>query len=397
MGEIRVGSLVSVTGICRTDAKVAVGTPGAHPLLFHVDMRSPEDLKVLAPPSWWTVRHLMLLLAGLLVIALAVAGWALALRLRVARQKREIERVVRLERERAKLLEAISSAMPLEELLEAICGLVGAFAPGLSCWCTLTGPILANDETHECASTVGQPAPVELLSLPLGDKDGEPAGSFRVGAEQPRTPTPEESEVIAAAGGLAALALNQRRMYEELQYRSLHDGLTALANRRCADQQMEAALEDVRAHGGSLLVAYIDIDGFKEVNDQHGHKLGDLYLQEIAARLRKQKRRGDLLARMGGDEFLMIARGRAPVEPELYRQRLEGAFAEPFLLDGVWIEGAASVGVAVYPLHGDSVAELQRYADAEMYAIKRGRRGSDPCAEAADGLVAEGNGRGRSR
>ena len=373
--QIPTGALLSATGICRIDAKWALGAPGDRALLFHLDLRSPEDVQVLAPPSWWTVGHMMMLLAVLLLLALAVAAWAFVLRVRVARQKRATERVMRLERERAKLLEAISSAMPFEELMEAICGLVPGFAPALSYWCRLEEPLVPGEDGSAGASTLGKAADILIVSTPLRDTSGRTMGAFCVGAAGPRRLTAFENEAVAAASSLASLALYQRRMYEELQYRSLHDGLTSLANRRCADQHLEEALEEVRAHGGSLLVAYLDINGFKQVNDQHGHKIGDLYLQQIAKRLSAHKRKGDLLARMGGDEFLLIAKGRSPAEPDGLRERLESAFDEPFSLDGVYVQGSASVGVAVFPIHGESVADLQRFADTQMYAVKHGRKG----------------------
>ena len=181
--------------------------------------------------------------------------------------------------------------------------------------------------------------------------------------------------------------MNQRLLYDELNYRSTHDQLTNLPNRRLADARLEQALAAART-GGRVGVVYIDVDRFKEVNDRYGHKTGDLFLQQIAARLRGAIRASDLLARIGGDEFLLIVPALgSPEDGAAYEARLLLCFGDDFSLDGVRISGSASFGLAMYPDDGTTPEELKRHADAAMYAAKQSRAEPDICAEENDSCL----------
>jgi diguanylate cyclase (GGDEF)-like protein len=164
-------------------------------------------------------------------------------------------------------------------------------------------------------------------------------------------------------------------MYQDLNYTSTHDQLTGLPNRRLSDLSLESAIEQAADNGSRVAVAYIDVDRFKQVNDQHGHKIGDLYLQQIATRLASSIRNTDKIARIGGDEFLVIATGlRSSEDAEIYRSRLSACFADTFLLDDCRVCGSASIGVAIFPDHGSGAEELKRHADTDMYAAKSRQR-----------------------
>jgi diguanylate cyclase (GGDEF)-like protein len=122
---------------------------------------------------------------------------------------------------------------------------------------------------------------------------------------------------------------------------------------------------------------YIDLDGFKQINDVYGHAVGDLYLQEVARRMKGQLRSFDTLARQGGDEFAALVpavRNRAEVEE--IALRLEGSFSEPVAIGEHVLRGTASVGIALYPEDGATKDSLLNAADAAMYAVKNGRRRS---------------------
>ena len=123
-----------------------------------------------------------------------------------------------------------------------------------------------------------------------------------------------------------------------------------------------------------MLVVYIDIDHFKQVNDEYGHKVGDLYLRQISTRLLTQIRPIDTLARVGGDEFIVIAPLESALEVEnVFLARLRACFESPFVIEGACIHGAASLGVASYPEHGTTAEELKRNADQAMYLIKQSK------------------------
>jgi diguanylate cyclase (GGDEF)-like protein len=131
---------------------------------------------------------------------------------------------------------------------------------------------------------------------------------------------------------------------------------------------------------------FIDLDHFKQVNDQNGHQVGDMYLQQAALRMKHQLRPGDTLARLGGDEFAVVVaavQNRSDVH-EIAR-RLENCFDEPFAVGGHVVYGSASVGLALYPEDAASADSLLSTADAAMYVVKQSRNSSKPAA--ADGTT----------
>jgi len=358
------GALVRVNGVCR----VTPGITWRKPLLFRLDLRNSSDIEILALPSWWNVRHLLIAGSGLLASCLLIMLWVLVLRRRVALQTERIERSIRVERERSRLLEQIHSENPLDEVLRDICGSMSSLVPEVCCYYVLFQSEISATEVV----LPGKDSGFEFLyKAALSDARGKQVGLFRVESLKQKVLSLEEKEVLALGASLANLAVNQRRMYDELNYHSSHDQLTALPNRRLADMRLEEVIEQAERTNTCIGVAYIDVDQFKQVNDRHGHKIGDLYLQQIALRLGSKIRATDLLARIGGDEFLLIATAlRSLDDVEAYKDRLGGCFKDPFLLNGVPVHGSASIGIAVYPDHGTTSEALKRYADTEMYSVK---------------------------
>jgi diguanylate cyclase (GGDEF)-like protein len=192
----------------------------------------------------------------------------------------------------------------------------------------------------------------------------------------PKRTQPETRETAALSMGskLAALAIETRRLYADLLHRSEFDLLTDILNRFALDKQLEAAIEEARQGARIFGLIYIDLDEFKQVNDLYGHNVGDLYLQEVAVRMKRQLRSADLLARLGGDEFaalVPVVRSRAEVEE--IAQRLERSFDEPFAVEGYVLHGSASVGIALYPEDAATRDSLLSAADAAMYAAKNAK------------------------
>ncbi len=194
------------------------------------------------------------------------------------------------------------------------------------------------------------------------------------------------------------LMLDISRVKEsEVQARHLarHDPLTGLPNRVELVEQIGQLLLEAEAHGRQLAVCYLDLDGFKDVNDRYGHDAGDRLLKETAKRITLSVRSGDLVARLGGDEFAVVLcdlQGEAEVVEVL--QRLLGALAEPIAIRQAQtaIIGA-SIGVALSPGHGRQVEELLSAADVAMYAAKRAGKnrflfGDAPAQGAAASSVA---------
>jgi diguanylate cyclase (GGDEF)-like protein len=177
------------------------------------------------------------------------------------------------------------------------------------------------------------------------------------------------------AVGLATLAIETRRLYSDLLHRSEFDLLTDIHNRFSLEKMLDAQIEEARENAGVFGLVYIDLDGFKQVNDVYGHHIGDLYLQEVARRMKQQLRAHDVLARLGGDEFavlLPMVHNRAAVEE--IALRLECCFGDPILAGGNRIAGSASVGIALYPANSATRDGLLGAADAAMYVSKNARR-----------------------
>ncbi|HYN79113.1 MAG TPA: diguanylate cyclase [Lamprocystis sp. (in: g-proteobacteria)] len=152
-----------------------------------------------------------------------------------------------------------------------------------------------------------------------------------------------------------------------------HDSLTELANRRLFEDLLSKAVAAAGPTGERLAVMFLDLDGFKGVNDTHGHAAGDEVLREVAVRLQGVVRRPDTVARLGGDEFAILLRdiNGAPGVINL-GERLLAAVCEPITLAAGEACVGASIGVSLFPEHGPDEAALLRYADEAMYAVKTG-------------------------
>ncbi|PWJ53711.1 PAS domain S-box-containing protein/diguanylate cyclase (GGDEF) domain-containing protein [Quadrisphaera granulorum] len=165
------------------------------------------------------------------------------------------------------------------------------------------------------------------------------------------------------------------RLEEELSHQAFSDALTGLPNRALFRDRVEHALRS-RGTRGPVEVCYLDLDGFKEVNDTLGHGAGDELLVAVAERLRATVREGDTVARLGGDEFaVLLDEATGEREPERLAQRLCDAVRRPFIVRGVEVNVATSVGLASTDTTGRDVQRLLRSADLAMYQAKSQRQG----------------------
>jgi diguanylate cyclase (GGDEF)-like protein len=154
---------------------------------------------------------------------------------------------------------------------------------------------------------------------------------------------------------------------------SNHDRLTQLANRAYLDRYLEHAASRAQANSEVVVLAFLDLNGFKAVNDSFGHEEGDAVLRSVAQSLREQCREGDLVARYGGDEFVVVfvasAANRQTTVARM-KQVLSNAF-EPIGQQLQGLKVSAAVGISVYPDPAPTIAQLLKTADQSMYRVKR--------------------------
>ncbi len=177
---------------------------------------------------------------------------------------------------------------------------------------------------------------------------------------------------LRGLAGQAAIAISNARLLDEIRHQALHDGLTGLPNRVLVIDRVNQTLARARREHFELAVLFIDLDGFKDINDNLGHGMGDRLLQAVASRFAGTLRESDTVARLGGDEFVVLAEGLSlAAGPELVAERLLDVLAEPFHLQDnsqTSVSVSASIGIAVGLR--ESAEELLRDADIALYAAK---------------------------
>jgi diguanylate cyclase (GGDEF)-like protein/PAS domain S-box-containing protein len=185
---------------------------------------------------------------------------------------------------------------------------------------------------------------------------------------------PDETAIQVAQNASAHIGqfIARKQAERNLQFVASHDALTGLFNRSMFSQRLQQALAQALRHERQLAVLFIDLDGFKLINDALGHDAGDVLLADLAVRLRECMREGDTLGRMGGDEFVVLIEGYNEETQllDVARKVLE-TVAQPFLLRDGSYNVTASIGIAAYPQDGHDAPELLKNADIAMYGAKQ--------------------------
>jgi diguanylate cyclase (GGDEF)-like protein len=363
MKQVPLHSRVNVTGICFFILENS--KPTDHEAPFNILLRAPDDITVVAGPPWISIRNLILLIGLLVAVVVVVGARGWYIEHKVRHQTAELAYI---EQRRSRILEDINGSRPLAEIIEQITELVSFSLHGAPCWCQITdGAQLGN-----CPPKLDT---LRIVHHQISARTGPPLGAIFAAFDPLTKPTTIESETLSMAASLTALAIETRRLYSDLIHRSEFDLLTDIHNRFSLDKHMDAMIEEARQKAGIFGLIYIDLDEFKQVNDLYGHQVGDIYLQEVAMRMKHQLRSHDLLARLGGDEFAVLValvHNRAGVEE--IAVRLEHCFDEPYAIEGYLLHGTASVGIAVYPQDGATKDGLLNAADAAMYVAKNTKR-----------------------
>lgn len=204
----------------------------------------------------------------------------------------------------------------------------------------------------------------------LHGADGQPRETW-LSVTTLRNEQQRVSQHIRVLSDISVLKAQQRELAEQAR----KDSLTGLPNRRVFAEQLLQAMARARRHPQTLAVMYVDLDGFKAVNDTLGHAAGDRLLKEVASRLEAAVRNTDCVCRLAGDEFTIILEGAGhPVEVQRIAQRILDRLAQPFLIAEPPVHTGASLGAALFQ-HDDSFDALCQRADVAMYAAKRAGKG----------------------
>jgi len=237
-----------------------------------------------------------------------------------------------------------------------------------------------NTVDRNCAEVVrsGQPllsniegAP-SCLGVPLNSQNGT-IGALLVKSSGGERYTEHDLELLQFVSAQVAAAIERKQLHARLEYMARYDQLTHLPNRAFLQERLKAALARARREGGLLALLYVDLDKFKQVNDSFGHAVGDLLLQEVARRLQQCVRETDTVARIGGDEFVILLEYlQQPEHANRVADKVHSLLGEPVRWDDSGLIIVASIGIALYPENGEEAQQLFKHADEAMYGVKRG-------------------------
>ncbi len=308
------GSVLRLTGICSVE--LSRGNTDSlfrkDPVSFKLIIRSPADIQVLKGGSWWTFRRSLMVVGFLVLVVLLSAGRIVLLLHRIEIKNEELRNA--------------------NEKESAIRQLIGAMSEVRA--------------KKQFTSHVSLPEADELALL--GTEFNHMIEELHV-------------RDIAMAEAEA-----------KLQEQALTDALTGLPNRRLLSDRLSQSIATAKRDGSMVAMLYIDLDGFKLVNDSFGHKFGDLLLIRVAERLAARIRKSDTFSRLGGDEFAVVMNSLKVIEhAELLAKSLLQAIAKPFDIDGQSINIGASIGICMFPDQANNESELLQFADSAMYSAKR--------------------------
>ena len=211
------------------------------------------------------------------------------------------------------------------------------------------------------------------IGTPLTDSQGQPLGILVALFRQPIEEPDIVRNLLTIFAARASSELERQRNQQELRHRANHDALTDLPNRNLLHERVASVINDNKQSGHGFVLMLMDLDRFKDINDTLGHEVGDHVLKKIGPQLNQALDDVDFtLARLGGDEFAILAPSVTDREQlENLASRIQQAIRKPLEVDGLRLEIAASIGIAVYPEHGLDSSTLLRHADVAMYVAKQ--------------------------
>jgi diguanylate cyclase (GGDEF)-like protein len=187
-----------------------------------------------------------------------------------------------------------------------------------------------------------------------------------------KLPLRDESGTVIGLVGITREINEMRQAEVALQHLATHDPLTDLPNRFLMVDRLTQLLSRARRYGSAFAVLFMDIDRFKDINDSYGHEFGDRVLRAVAQRLTTAVRQNDTVARIGGDEFVIILEtAQGARAADTVAQHVHRALGRPLTLEHRRVRVTVSIGISMYPQHGEDVDTLLRAADSAMYRAKK--------------------------
>ncbi len=226
------------------------------------------------------------------------------------------------------------------------------------------------DSWQESLRTASRGEPVTGLEIRRHHKDGSPLDLIASIA-----PLRDAGGQVTGFVTISADITARKRAEEALAHQAMHDALTGLPNRLLLQDRLEQAARAAQREMEGFALLFMDLDGFKTVNDTYGHHAGDLLLQQVAARVRSALRNSDSVARLGGDEFAVLLVNSGIEGASLTAEKILSSLSKPIRVEGMQLNIRASFGIAIFPEHSDTVSGLMQHADAAMYGAKRGSLG----------------------
>lgn len=348
---------------------------------------------------------------GAVVHIMWSARWSEAdqVRVAVARDITERKRAEQLQAALYALSEAAHAAEDLGTLFARVHRIIGSLLPAAHCFVALRdgphGPVgypylvdepaaaqqpaVASGPTAPGAQAIrtGEPhqaTPEGWLCVPLITAEGciGALGVKRRAGDPPYSPA--DVDLLKFVSAQVASAIERKQAESRLRHSARHDPLTDLPNRHMVRDRLTVALDRARRDQLGVALLYLDLDLFKQVNDRHGHAVGDALLQQVAQRLVSCVRQSDTVGRMGGDEFVaVIASLPAPAQAHAasVAEKIRRALCEPFVIGSAGeLTISPSIGLAHYPEHAVDAEALLSHADSAMYRAKRHGGNRTSCA-----------------
>ncbi len=328
--------------------------------------------------------------------------------LRRERHLREAEALLRFEKE---VLSLVAHNQPIQKIWQALCDGIERLVPTAEASLLLTsetGELISPLSSHSkllperlslntnnpSAQAASHLVPYQLDDLqrlpqtlacwcahPIFTAKDQLAGVLQLALPRGTEACKVPSSLLERSAQLAAIALQNHQQRLQVQHLAEHDSLTGLANRSRLIKYLQQQIETAKIHQLRFALFFIDLDGFKQVNDHYGHDAGDALLVELARRLEKQLSKGDLAARLGGDELVIVSpQCQDQSSAFLLAQEINQRVKQPYNWHGLELKTGASIGIALYPEQGSTANSLLTQADNAMYLAKtRGKGQAASC------------------